>query len=107
MPDERELAQRAAETSSIWTSKEFWTVLVLFVAGFVARTLVSQEPFDRKKFLGELILTAIGAVALYAAGALQGMSDLQMLMFGALGSLGGLRAVEWVIKAAAQVKGKA
>lgn len=89
---------------SIWFDPEMWMIIGLFLTGYVARTLVSREPFDKRRFFGEAILTVIGAVGFYAAGLLQGMNPLQMIMFGCLGSLGGLRAIEWTIKAVIAIK---
>lgn len=93
-------------TREMLVDPNFWTVLTMFCLAYLARTLVSKEPLDWKRLLGELILTAISAIALYSAGLLNGMSPLQMVFAGALGSLGGLRAVEWMIKIAIQIKAK-
>ena len=70
----------------------------------LARHLVSSEPLDKRRLAGEAILSAIGAVVFWSAGLLQGMSTLQMVFFGSLAALGGVRAVEWGIKIAAAVK---
>jgi len=93
-------------TREMLVDPNFWMMLTLFCLAYLARTLVSKEPMDWRRLAGELILTAISAVVVYSAGLLNGMSPLQMLFAGALGSLGGLRAVEWLIKIAAQVKAK-
>lgn len=97
MPSEKEAIERGIE---LWHSldRNFLAITALLVLGTMARSLLSNEPFDFRKLLGELILGLIGAVLLYAFGMLQNMSPMQMLFLGALGGLGGVRSLEWVIK---------
>lgn len=87
-----------------WYSKMLWSVVIMFVMGALARTLVSSEPFDCKKFAGEMIISAIGAVMMYSLGLMQGMNDIQIVGFGALASMGGLRGVEWILKLINKIK---
>lgn len=82
----------------LWESKLMWTFMGLFVLGSVARTLISDEPFNIRRFSGELIFSIIGAIAMYSMGIMQGMTEIQMVGFGALSSLGGVRAIEWSLK---------
>ena len=77
---------------------------VLMILGFIARNLISDEPFRFGRFMGEMILTGIGALALCAAGVLQGLDGWQMLFLASASSLGGLRAVEWTLKIAQAVR---
>lgn len=94
----------AVESAWLWTDRLLWSVVGLFILGSMARTFVSNEPFDVKKFLGEVIFSAISAVIMYSMGLMQGMSEAQIVCFGALASLGGVRSVEWALKAANQFK---
>lgn len=75
-----------------------WSIVTLFILGAVARALVSNEHFDARKFTGEVIIASIGAVIMYSLGLMQGMTEVQIVSFGALASLGGLRGIEWTLK---------
>lgn len=72
--------------------------IAMGILGLLGRTLVSPEPFDARRFTGEMILTALGAIMLFALGVLQGLDTWQMIVLGAGTSLGGLRAIEWGFK---------
>lgn len=87
-----------------WYSKMLWSIVILFVLGALARALVSNEPFDFRKFTGEIIISAIGAIIMYSLGLMQGMNEIQIVGFGALASLGGLRSIEWTLKLVNKVK---
>lgn len=76
----------------------FWMMLFLIVTGMLGRVLVSGEPFDAKKFAGEIALSIVGAAILYFYGILQSMSVPEMIIYGGLTGLGGVRLIEWVIK---------
>lgn len=101
---EREAARQAAEF--ILSYRELLWILTLFILGAIAHTLISKEPFDLKRFTGELILASVAAVAMWAFGLMQGMSPIQMIFFGAMGGLGGVRLVEWGIKIAKAAREK-
>lgn len=88
-----------------WCSKTLLSVVAMFLLGSMARTFVSSEPFDSKKFCGELIFSAIAAIAMYSMGLMQGMSEVQIVGFGAFASLGGVRTIEWALKIANNIKG--
>ena len=81
------------------------TVIMLFIMGAVARALVSPEPLDWRRLVGEAILSAIGAVVVFNFGVIQGMSNPEIMLWGALGSLGGIRILEWVIRIARYARG--
>lgn len=87
------------------TDKTMWSVIILFMLGSMARSLISDEPFCLRKFLGEMIFSTIGGIILYSFGLLQHMSIPELICFGGLGSLGGIRMLEWMFKIAKQVKG--
>lgn len=76
----------------------------MFVLGSMARTFVSDEPFDGKKFMGEIIFSTIGAVMLFSMGLMQGMNEIQIVGFGSLASLGGVRTVEWALRIVKKAK---
>jgi len=94
----------AAEQLLMWCNQGFWMVVSMFVAGSVGRTLVSGEAFDGKKLAGEIILSSLAAITLLSFNVMQGMSLPQIIFFGALGSMGGVRTIDWVIRFAKQAK---
>lgn len=100
---EREIINQAAQFD--WKDWTLWSIIGLFILGTLARVLVSNEPFCWRRFLGEIILALIGAILFYSFGLMQGMSTIQIMFFGALSALGGVRLVEWAIKGFAKVKG--
>jgi len=102
MPGEHQ--NHVAVNTWLWSDRLMWSVILMFLLGSVARTFVSNEPFDVKKFVGEIIFSAIGAVMMYSMGLMQGMSEAQIVCFGAMASLGGIRSFEWFIKIAKNVK---
>ena len=81
-----------------------WTLIALFVMAIVSRTLLSDEPFKLKKFAGEIVLAVIGAILLFSFGVLEGMTPPQLVLAGGLGSLGGVRLLEWGIKVYRKLK---
>lgn len=87
-----------------WGDRLLWATIALFVIGSMARSLLSDEPFNPKKFAGEMLFAVIGAVTLWSFGLLQGMTPAQIVFLGSLGSLGGIRLLEWVMKIAKAVK---
>lgn len=98
-------AKEVVKESWMWTDRMLWSVVVMFLLGSMARTFVSDEPFDGKKFSGELLFSGIGAVMMYSMGLMQGMNEAQIVCFGAGASLGGVRMFEWFMKIAKNVKG--
>lgn len=89
----------------LWSDKTLWSVVAMFVLGSMARTFISNSPFEPKKFIGEIIFAAIGAIVLYSAGLMQGMSEVQIVCFGSFASLGGVRTLEWIMKIGKAIKG--
>ena len=87
-----------------WMDPQLWYFVVVFVMALLAKHLVSAEPLDKKRLAGEAILSIIGAIAFWAAGLLQGMSVLQMIFFGSMSALGGIRSIEWLIKIASATR---
>jgi len=88
----------------IWSNRILWSVVVMFVLGSMARAFASNEPFDARKFIGEIIFSAIGAIMLYSMGLMQNMNEVQIIGFGAFASLGGVRSIEWAIKIGHKIK---
>jgi len=74
--------------------------------GSVARSFISHEPFCLRRFVGEMLLSIIGAIVLWSFGLLQGMTELQIIFLGGLASLGGVRMIEWIMKIAKTVSEK-
>jgi len=100
MPPEREAVQQAIN----YTDSTFWLFMFLVVTGTVGRILISDEPFNGRRFGGELVLAMVSGVMLYSIGLLQGLDPLQMAVTGSLAGLGGVRFVEWLIKIAKKVR---
>lgn len=97
--------QLAVLQMTFWREDGLTFVICMFIAGSIGRTLISCEPFNSQKFFGEIILSGLGAITLFYFNVMQGMSPTQIIFFGALGSMGGFRMIEWTIKFAKQVKG--
>jgi hypothetical protein len=97
-------AQLAASTAPDFRDKVFWTVVGLFMLSAAARNLLSSEPFDPRRFLGEILLSIVGAVIMWSFGLMQGMSTAQIFFIGGLAALGGVRAIEWGLKIMNSVK---
>lgn len=88
----------------VWGNRMLWSVITMFVLGSVARAFVSSEPFDLRKFIGEILFATIGAIMMYSMGLMQGMNEIQIIGFGAFASLGGVRSVEWALRIAHKIK---
>lgn len=88
----------------VWGNRMLWSFVTMFVLGSMARTFVSDEPFDPKKFAGEIIFSIIGAVMMYSLGMMQNMTEVQIIGFGAFASLGGVRGFEWAMRIARKIK---
>lgn len=97
-PDHSPATDALEQTSVNWADKSLWVVVGLILLGHMARNLVSDEPFNLKKFIGEMLLAGIGAVVIYLFGILQGLPEIQIILIGSLTSLGGIRALEWAAK---------
>lgn len=80
------------------TDRTLFGVIALLLTGTLARFLISPEPLCWRRFAGEMLLSVIGGVVIFNFGLLQGMSAPEIILVGALSSLGGLRLVEWAIK---------
>ena len=98
---EKELAEMAMD----YGDKNILAVLGVMLMGFVARALLAKEKVNWPSFFGEMIITGIGALALFAGGMLRGMSPLEIFFFGCCASLGSVRLLSWLIKIAATMRG--
>lgn len=96
--------KESVEAAFNWYDPVLWSVIAFFVMGSLGRILVSSDPFDPRKFAGEMILAIIGAIIIYSFNLMQGMSPVQIIFLGSLASLGGVRIIEWAIKFSQQVK---
>lgn len=86
--------------------KEFLAIVTAMVAGLIAQTLVNDEPFNVKRFIGEIILAVMFGVAIFAFGVIQGMGFWQTLLISLLSGMGTTRSIEWLIKATKITKGQ-
>lgn len=100
MPTERDIAEQAFS----WADHTLLSFIAMVLMGTIARVFISNEPLDKRKLTGEMILAVLGAILLYSFGLLQGLTTPQMIFLGSLGSLGGVRLLEWLIKIARQVR---
>lgn len=94
MPPERE----AVDVAFTWTDKTLLSFVAMFVVGAMARVFISDEPFDFRRFAGEVMLAALAAIMMYSFGLLQGLTLAQMMFLGSLGGLGGVKVVEWLLQ---------
>jgi len=104
MPNEAIHHSVGASDPWVWCNRILWSVVTFFVVSTMARVFISKEPFDIKRFTGEVLFSVIGAIALYSMGLMQGMNEVQIIGFGAFASLGGVRTIEWAIKIAGRFK---
>jgi len=84
--------------------RELIAVVIAMIAGLVARTLVNNEPFNLRKFCGELILAIMFGTAIYAFGVIQSLGFWQTLLIGLLSGMGTTRSLEWLISASKAVR---
>lgn len=87
-----------------WQDRTLVALVTMAAFGYAFRFLVSGEPFNLRRFAGEMGISVMGAVGLYAAGIMQGMSIEQVMLLGIAAALGWLRLAEWLTKAALAVK---
>ena len=92
----REVVQKTAEVSL--SDRILWMTIGLFVLGTIGRNLLSQEPFQLKRFLGELVMSVLGGFIIWSFGLMKGMTPSQMVFFGGFAAWGGIRAMEWCMK---------
>lgn len=85
--------------------RDFLAMVCAMIAGLIAKTLVSNDPFNKRKFIGEIILAAMFGAAIYAVGIIQGLGFWQTLLMSLLSGMGTTRSVEWLIKIAKAAKG--
>jgi len=86
--------------------KELLAIGIAMVAGLIARTLVSDEPFQLRRFIGEIILAVMFGVAIFAVGIIQGMGFWQTMLVALLSGMGTTRSLEWLIKASKITRGQ-
>lgn len=99
MPDRTNTA--VEQTANDW---RLFVIIIMLWLGVVARRLIGDEPLHVRKLFGELLLSLIFGVGLWALGLLQGLNGLQLITLGAFSALGGGRTVELVLRFVAQLK---
>jgi hypothetical protein len=80
-------------------NSSYLELVLIFIVGFLGRSLVSKSPFCWRRVLGELLLACLLATVMWSFGMMQGMSEYQMIFIGGMASLGGVRSIQWIIKA--------
>lgn len=78
--------------------------IALFVFGWIGKYLVSSEPFDPRRFTGELMLSCLSGYALYLIGVLQGLEPQVIFLVAVLSGMGVTRGLEWTIKILKAIK---
>lgn len=63
----KEAAETAVNSFS-WMGLQLWSLVFIMMVGSIARTLIGSDPFDGRKFAGEMILGDLGNIGLYAGG---------------------------------------
>lgn len=96
--------QHVNNAEQIHPQSTLWIIVLVVLIGTIGRVLVSGEKFDAKKLVGELMLATIGGVALWSYGILQHFDPAEQVLYGCLAGLGGVRLLEWVIKALRAMK---
>lgn len=81
-----------------WANWNMWLLVMIGVATMYAKHLVKGERFDRRKFIGESILSVVGMIGCYAMGVLHGLAPVEIVAYGTLMCLGGVRALQWAIQ---------
>lgn len=81
-----------------WSDPLMWSCIAMVLIGTISRALISSEPLSVRKLAGEALLTAIGAVGIYAAGMLRGADPMEQVLYSSLMSLGGIRVVQHVLQ---------
>jgi hypothetical protein len=84
-------------------TRTFLTVLMLMVVGTVGRMLMQDNPINLKNLVGEVMLSAVIAVTLFAVGAMQNMHMWQIIFVGGLAGIGGVKIIEIIIQVIKQL----
>lgn len=92
----------AAETVAV--DSRLYAIILMLWLGVVAGRLIGDEPLNLKKLVGELLLSFLFGVGLWAFGLLQGLSGLQLIALAAFSALGGGRTIELLIRLIVQLK---
>lgn len=101
MPPEKEFA---AHIGNLEELKGPLIVAGLFVVAHVGRILATGEEFCLTKFIGEILLAIVGGIVMAAFGMMQDMNLAEMVFWGGLAGMGGVRMVEWMFKIAKRIK---
>ena len=79
--------------------KEHWWpallgVLTSWIAAAIGRVLLEEKKPDIRRLFGEILLAFVGAILMYSFGMMKNFSLWQIIFYGALAGLGGVRAIE-------------
>lgn len=85
--------------------KEIVAVIITMIGGLIANTLVNDEPFNVRRFVGEMILAIMFGASIYAFGIIQELGFWQTLLIALLSGMGTTRSLEWLIKVTKITKG--
>lgn len=76
-------------TAIEYGNPDLWLVLLMLAAGVISHALLSADPINMRRLIGDVLRGVIVAIVLWAYGALGNMSILQVI------ALAGLSAVAW------------
>lgn len=84
-------------------TRTFLIVLMLMVFGTVGRILMQDTPINLKHLAGEIMLSGVIAVTLFAVGAMQNMEMWQVVFIGGLSGIGGVKMIEVITQVVKQL----
>lgn len=92
-------AQNAATISEYLAGWRLLFVVVLLSAlGTIGKILLEKEPINWRRFSGEIIMSLIAGIGIYAFGMMQDFTAAQILFFGVMGGIGTWRVFEWFVQ---------
>ena len=92
---DQSLAETAKQAVSNPPTAGFAQLLFMFVGSALASALLTKEPFDWRKFFGEMLIAVMGAIAVWHMGILQQLSPSAIIVIGFSTSLGMFRQLTW------------
>jgi hypothetical protein len=106
---DEQIAKKAIEAAPgvgrFWDDWNMWVLVMIAVTTLYAKHLLKGERLDYRKLVGEAILTVVGTIGIYGLGLLRGFSPTEIVVYGTLMSLGGVRALQWAIQGTRTLRG--
>lgn len=76
-------------TAIEYTNPDLWLVLLMLAAGVISHALLSADPINMRRLIGDVLRGVIVAIVLWAYGVMGNVSILKVI------TLAGLSAVAW------------